>query len=200
MIPFIIGGVTLAAVGYVIKEYCEEEGCPWDEPSYSNSASEEDISTASNDESNISFKKSKEFHKFKKEIYKTSMKEYQEFLQKHQLQNSTISTEAKLEKYKFDDELITDEIASYITQISETLDILSHNLSLGIRLTQNQQIIEAADVTKLNNYTNSIYTLAHLELFDADQNLNKVEILSALVQAMGSTTQKDMINVSLESA
>jgi len=30
MLPFIIGGVTIAAVGYVVKEYCDEQGCPWD--------------------------------------------------------------------------------------------------------------------------------------------------------------------------
>lgn len=30
MIPLIIGGVTLAVVGYAVKEYCNDEGCPWD--------------------------------------------------------------------------------------------------------------------------------------------------------------------------
>ena len=30
MIPLVLGGIALAAVGYGLKEYCEEEGCPWD--------------------------------------------------------------------------------------------------------------------------------------------------------------------------
>ena len=32
MLPLVLGGIALAAVGYGLKEYCEEEGCPWDEP------------------------------------------------------------------------------------------------------------------------------------------------------------------------
>jgi len=32
MLPLILGGIALAAVGYGVKEICESEGCPWDEP------------------------------------------------------------------------------------------------------------------------------------------------------------------------
>jgi len=32
MLPLVLGGIALAAVGYGVKEYCESEGCPWDEP------------------------------------------------------------------------------------------------------------------------------------------------------------------------
>ncbi|HIP61287.1 MAG TPA: hypothetical protein EYG98_01905 [Sulfurovum sp.] len=31
MIPLILGGIALAAVGYGVKDYCESEGCPWDD-------------------------------------------------------------------------------------------------------------------------------------------------------------------------
>lgn len=31
MLPFVLGGMALAAVGYGVKEYCDSEGCPWDE-------------------------------------------------------------------------------------------------------------------------------------------------------------------------
>lgn len=31
MLPLVLGGIALAAVGYGVKEYCEEEGCPSDE-------------------------------------------------------------------------------------------------------------------------------------------------------------------------
>lgn len=198
MLRLIIGGVTLAAIGYAIKEYCEEEGCPWDKPSHTNTknTTEDETNNVSNDDS----KKLKEFYEFKKDIYEESMTRYQEFLQKHQLQNSEISTEIELEEEKLIDELITHEVASYIAQISNTLDILVYNLSLGIRLLENKQVIEASNVAELNNYANNIYVLSHLKLFDAHENLNKVEILSSLVQAMGLTIQKNTIHVNLESA
>jgi len=31
MLPLVLGGIALAAVGYGVKEFCESEGCPWDE-------------------------------------------------------------------------------------------------------------------------------------------------------------------------
>ncbi len=31
MLRLVLGGIALAAVGYGVKEYCESEGCPWDE-------------------------------------------------------------------------------------------------------------------------------------------------------------------------
>ena len=200
MLRLIIGGVTLAAVGYAIKEYCEEEGCPWDKPSYTKNTTEEEMNNVSNDETIDSFKKSEDFYKFKKSIYEESMTQYEEFLQKHLLQNSEISTEIKLEEEKLSEELITHEVASYIAQISNTLDILVHNLSLETTLLENKQVIEANDATELNSYANNIYALSHLKLFDAYENLNKVEILSSLVQAMGLTIQKNTIPVNLESA
>ena len=33
MLPLVLGGIALAAVGYGVKEFCEEEGCPWDDES-----------------------------------------------------------------------------------------------------------------------------------------------------------------------
>ena len=196
MIPLIIGGVTLAVVGYAIKEICEEEGCPWDNESSAFEKAEEQ--TAS--ETVKSSKKSKEFHKFKKNIYKTSMREYKEFLQKYNIENNDIATDLKLQKQKFSDEQITDELESYISQISNTLEILSHNLSLGIRMVQNEKSLEDDVVKKLNSYVDSIYQLSHLELFDKWQRVNQVEILSLLVKAMGQATQKDTIHVDLDVA
>ena len=29
MLPFVLGGIAIAAVGYALKEYCEEEGSTW---------------------------------------------------------------------------------------------------------------------------------------------------------------------------
>ena len=128
------------------------------------------------------------------------MKKYQEFLEKYKIENNDITTDLKLEKQKFSDEQITDELEAYISQISNTLEILSHNLSLGIRMVQNEKILEDDVVEKLNSYANSIYTLSHLKLFDQWQSVNQVEILSVLVKAMGQATQKDTIHVDLDAA
>jgi len=193
MIPLIIGGVTLAVVGYAIKEVCEEEGCPWDSKTSTFEKTEEA-------ETVMNSKKAKDFHKFKKNIYKVSMQEYQEFLEKHNLQNDDITTDLKLEKQKLSDEMITDEIESYINQISNTLEILSYNLSLGIKMMQNEKSLEDEVVQKLNSYANSIYNLSHLKLFDQWSRVNQVEILSVLVKAMGEATQKDTIHVDLDAA
>jgi hypothetical protein len=43
MLPFILGGIALTAVGYGIKEICESEGCPWDEPSTTTEQTSRDI-------------------------------------------------------------------------------------------------------------------------------------------------------------
>jgi len=31
MLPIVLGGIAIAAAGYALKEYCDAEGCPWDE-------------------------------------------------------------------------------------------------------------------------------------------------------------------------
>ena len=143
-------------------------------------------------------KKSKEFHKFRKDIYKASMREYQEFLKKYDIEDKNTLTYTKLKKDKFSDEQVSDELESYISKISNTLEILSHNLSLGMRMAQNEKSLEDDTVVALNNYANSIYNLSHLKLFDKNQMLNKVEILSVLVEAMELSTQKNTIHVNLD--
>ena len=42
MIPLVLGGIALAAVGYGLKEYCDSEGCPWDEETDTNLKSKSD--------------------------------------------------------------------------------------------------------------------------------------------------------------
>jgi len=196
MIPLIIGGVTLAVVGYAIKEICDEEGCPWDDNTSTSATTEARSDTATVKSS----KKSKEFHKLKKNIYKISMQEYQDFLEKYKIKNNDIATDTKLEKQKFSDEQITDEIESYTNQISSTLEILSHNLSLGIRMVQNEKTLEDDVIEKLNSYANSIYNLSHVKLIDRWHSVNQVEILSVLVNAMGQAAQKETLHVDLDAA
>ena len=194
MIPLIIGGATLAVVGYAVKEYYNDEGSPWD--NYSIALKKVEGNKESEDMK--SSKKSKEFYKYKRYIYKTSMQEYQKFLEEYKIENNNISCSIKLEKQNFNDEDITDDLESYINKISNILKILSYNLSLGIRMVQNKKDLEDDVVIKINSYANNINKLSHLKLFDKLQNLNQLEILSSLVIAMELAIQKDTIYVDLD--
>jgi len=60
MIPLVLGGIALAVVGYGLKEYCEEEECPWDEKTNTN------FKTKS-DDVKLRFEN---FHKTKVNLYK----------------------------------------------------------------------------------------------------------------------------------
>ena len=194
MLAKILGAVALATVGYAIKETCVEQGCPWN----NRSSSSDNTKEKQDDEVAKNLTRSTEFHKFKKNIYKTSMREYESFLEKYNIENNDIKFDKKLEKQKFYDEQITDEMESYIKQISNTLEILSHNLSLGISMIQDEKNLEDEILQRLNSYADGIYQLSHLELFDTWQRVNQVEILSLLVKVMGLTTQKDIIHVDLD--
>ena len=183
MLRLIVGGATLAAVGYALKEYCEEEACPWDEF----------LSSEQSREKEPSFKNgaiAKEFHKQKKSIYKKSMQEYKAFLETQNISDAELPLDSKLTKEKFSDERAEDVIL-YIQQISDTLEILSCNLDLEIRYFSD-------DKEKITQYAQSIYALSHLKLFNRKYRVNETEILSALVKAMALTSQKNSIHVDLE--
>ncbi len=70
MLPAVLGGVALAAVGYGIKKYCEEEGCFLDEDEknrFSNSLNSDDAEL----EADIL----REFKNVKLSLYKTTIRE-----------------------------------------------------------------------------------------------------------------------------
>lgn len=210
LVRLILGGVTLAAAGFAAKEYCEENGCPWESESASSSSSYEE------DDETVSYKNSLAFHKQKKELYKTAMKAYSKFLTQYNIQDDTIQTDAKLLKQKFADKIIDDEIDSYIDKITGTLEILSHNLTLGIKLVKinGGEKVDEESLSQLQAYAKSIYALAHIPFFldeysgevltklkeyDAfdDALLNKEGLLSVLVDAMSLAVQKESIHVDL---
>ena len=199
MLPFIIGGVTLAVAGYAL---CED-GCD-----YFSSGNKKRIrydedepnSTVDNEQkfkNSDMAKKAKKFHKFKKFIYTTSMQEYSEFLEKYQLDNTEFPNDVKLKKELFREDQITDELKEFISKISNALDVLSHNLNLAIRVQQTKTSPEEETLVKIKSYASNIFALSHVKLFDSSENINKLNILSALVEAMKFTTQKDSMHVDL---
>ena len=178
MIPLIIGGTIVSMIGYAIKEVCEEEGCPWDTTTQSNSISKEAKKFINSDEA-------KEFHQFKKKIYKTSMQAYQDFCKQYDIENDFTLSYMKPEKQKFSDEQITDELELCIEKITDTLEFLSEKLLSDVENLKNKKEIEDNEIDKLKNYTLSIYDLLQLELFDRDKNLNSSEILVSILEARG---------------
>ena len=207
LVRLLIGGVTLAAAGYAAKEYCEENGCPWDDtitpsPSY--------------EHEKVSHTKALDFHKCKKALYKTSMKTYREFLEKHNIKDDTLQTDTKLLKQKFPDTIIDEEINSYMEKILNTLETLSYNLALHIKfvaLDENSKVNEKS-LKLIQNYAKNIYALAHAAFFidtpsgdvitkftmsDSfySDKLNKGGLLTVLVDAMSLSVKKESIHVDL---
>lgn len=183
MIPLLIGGVTLAAVGYAIKEYCEEEGCPWENM--------EKTYTTQTQENTPYYTISKEFHKFKKKLYKKSMKEYKEFLEKNAIDNDDAMKYVKIEKELIENHLISSALESYIDELSFVLNTLSYNLKLSLKLLEKQENVSNANLEQINTYVENIDKLSHLKLLDKSGNVNTDEILECLVQATGEPILKE---------
>jgi len=203
MLPIIIGTVAITAAGYALKEFCEEEGCPWD--THSASTSSETSNQESKEETD--FTKSLAFHKKRKKLYKNSMKEYQEFLNRYEITQDAFSTTQKLEKQKYNDLLIDEEWKSLMLQVEQTLDTLFYNLSLGIKLIKVDDAKKSQDeesLKHLQNYALHIHRLSHINFINdifpyGGCSLNKTAILLALVEAMSLMTKKDTIHVDLSS-
>ena len=214
LVRLLIGGVTLAAAGYAAKEYCEENGCPWDDeitpsPSYEHKQEKEP-------EEKVSYEKALDFHKRKKELYKASMKTYREFLEQHGIEDNTLCTTTKLLKQKFPDSIIDDDIESCMEKITNILEILSYNLALNIKfvaLDENNKVNEKS-LKLIQNYAKNIYALAHAAFFidtssgdvitkftmsDSfySDKLNKGGLLTILVEAMSLSVRKESIHVDL---
>lgn len=213
LVRLLIGGVTLAAAGYAVKEYCEEEGCPWDlleNDSFSNS-NDELVAT----QEKVNYTKSAEFHKRKKKLYKSSMREYKEFLNLYSIENDTVEKNAKIVKQKFVDEVVDELVESYMDKIIKNMEILSYSLSIGIKyITSQTEQPTDEDLAQLQAYTKSISNLANvvffIDRFSGESlirvthynavnriKINKEQILSTLVEAMSLSVEKGNLYVDL---
>jgi len=125
------------------------------------------------------------------------MKEYQAFLEAYKIADTSVQTTDKLEKEKFNDDSAEEDAQKYIEQISSTLEILGHNLKVEIDSISDTSEVDKSVQEKITQYAQSIYKLSHLEVFNIYFQFNTEEILSALVEAMPLTTQKNSIFVDL---
>lgn len=197
MLRLILGTVTLAAAGYAVKEYCETERCPWElweseedskEPMYQDTLKES------------SYEIAKQFYKQKKVLYKSAMSEYETFLQTHSLEIDSVEFDQKLQKQKFEDEIVTDEVQSYMDKILLNMEILSANLTVVIKTFNSNELPVADAQTKIKTYIKAIYDLAHLQLFSDSftrHEVQKNEILETLVGVMDLSIKKEVIHVDL---
>lgn len=180
-------------------KHCMIEGCEMERDEHGNFQLINSVLDESSSTIIPSELKSKEFHKHKKSIYKTSMKKYAEFLETKNIKPENLLKYTKLEKQMFADSLVKGKLSKYMSQISDTLEILAHNHALQIDIAKRTEVPEDALIAELNKYANAIAKLSHLKLYE-NHRINEVEILSTLVQTMEMVTQKDTIHVSLESA
>ncbi len=193
LVRLLIGGVTLAAAGYVAKEYCEENGCPWDETTISYRNEDDDLK----EKKPQSFKKAKQFHKQKKALYKDIMEEYKKFLSKYSLEDDTLNPETKIAKQKFTDENVDEEVKSLMDKVLKNMEILNHNLSIGMQYFRFVKVKEEQEkaVADIQIYAKALYDLAHVELFKDGyfgQQFQKDLVLEKLVEAMALCMQKDI--------
>ena len=100
----LIGGVTLATVGYGIKQFCEEEGCDFfddvfeedETSSYSETFGSQREHTFQNDREALL-----NFYYYKVSLYETTMAEFQEL--NLQIKNSEVDA-LKYSEFEFEDE------------------------------------------------------------------------------------------------
>ncbi|MEA2047775.1 MAG: hypothetical protein U9O64_04930 [Campylobacterota bacterium] len=125
MLPLVLGGIALAAVGYGLKEYCESEGCPWDE---------EENTLSRSDEVRTDFET---FHKIKIELYKDYFVDSVQLLS--QVENMP-SKNLKQITATFSKELhdsINNDVAEMLTASKEVLLYVQDILMVSVRNMQN---------------------------------------------------------------
>jgi hypothetical protein len=218
MLRLVIGGVALATVSYAL---CGD-GCDYFSSGskkrnrYDEEDEQNDVNENENEKKIKNSNMAKEFHKYKKYIYKKSMEELDDFLIEYEVQDSDIATDTELEKQKFSNEQISEELESYVTQITDTLEMLSQNLSTHLKMLENKTEVDDDTIKKIVDISKNIYALSHLELFvnkqdvygsvlsagmaftaETSKTLNKLEILSTLVEAMALNKNKDKLHVDL---
>lgn len=189
MLRLIMGSVTLAAVGYALKEHCAAEGCPWDEKPTSST-----VDTKKQKNGKIA----KEFHKNKKIAYNKGMKAYQTFIEQHKLKDTNIETDVKLKKQKFPDVYVTEEVQSALDRISNMIKILSYNIELNTNLLKDKSEISKEVQDEMYKYAQSLFTLSNLKIFIGIKLLNKNDILQAMYDATALSVQNNTIHVNLQ--
>lgn len=130
-----------------------------------------------------SCEEAKKFHSYKKDIYTTAKKLYEECLKKYNIENDIAFLDRKLPKEKFPKEMLTDEVKYYIEQISYVLDIHVHNLKLKVDLIEIKGKVTQEAQERLVLNMQSIYNLTYLQLFNSLE-FNKTEVLETLVKRL----------------
>jgi len=133
MLPFVLGGIALAAVGYGVKEYCESEGCPWDE----------------DDTSSKERNAFESFYTSKMHLYRGRFEELRTILLKVEhtdfvVEEGFTPVEEKLSSSKVTEEMKV-QIALHGEMLAYSGKILSHYISVLIKLLESSTDYEKYD-------------------------------------------------------
>ena len=102
MLPLVLGGIAMAAVGYGVKELCENEGCPWDqEATPLQFSAEEDFARLQKD---------------KVSLHKVQLAKLRELLMRiaHVEEQSMLDDRTSVKKEKLEEGVLEEDVALYM--------------------------------------------------------------------------------------
>ena len=171
MLPFVLGGIALAAVGYGVKEYCESEGCPWDE----------------DDTSSKERNAFESFYTSKMHLYRGRFEELRTILLKVEHTDFVVDEEFTLLEEKLSSSKITEEMKVQINLHEEMLDyssnVLGKYVSILAKFVNSSTDYEQYDksqkklVKRAFKVLGSVQNLLSLRLLDANGEVNVKSIV-----------------------
>ncbi len=174
MIPLVLGGIALAAVGYGVKEYCESEGCPWDDNISHTPPKPRNIFT--------------DLHRVKTTLHKERLVKLRALLliventdEKHILDDSVSLMEEKLENAALSEDvkLYADIYKNVLSDASNVINTYADEIEVLLEISTKYENYEKSQkklVKKAHKLINETQVLLSHQLVD-----NKSEIITETV-------------------
>ncbi|UCN00131.1 hypothetical protein LCX93_11475 [Sulfurimonas sp. SWIR-19] len=176
MVKLVVGGVTMAAVAYAIKEFCENE-C-WVDRKHCSSVDSEDKETSGTNKERL-----KAFYALKKKIYKKSLKKYQLLIEQYQPEDYYKPKMNKIPKEDLDNSLPASYINLYIEKIEYALERLYKQLKKSLQEESKDFAKKSENIQTIYKQMKAIDKLVNLRLLTKNGTINKQEILQTVSKA-----------------
>jgi len=179
MLPLVLGGIALAAVGYGVKEYCESEGCPWDDEPQRETSTPVNVFEA--------------LHKQKVELFESKLVKFKKLLLKieHETKKSDFEDETYIYEEKLAAHELEDDVKLYATSYKNVLHTSAHLVEryvATLELVLSKQIpyknlatAEKKFIKKSYKLTHTIQRLVSIRLLDKKVlNISAIALLKKL--------------------